>query len=201
VNFTSNTAANGGAIYGDISDINFTGSDINFTSNTAGNGGAIHAYYNAKINFASSMANFTGNNADQYGGAISAGNNSNINFTSATVNFASNKADSGGAIYALDNSTINFTSSTVHFTGNIAISSGGALYNGGLLNLGAAEGSTITFVNNRAVVGKDIYGVNGSVMNINGLGDISFGGGIEGAGTINKTNTGNVYFEAGSKTD
>jgi predicted outer membrane repeat protein len=199
VHLESNTAAIGGTFYGQSgTTFTFTAENSNISNSTASyDGGFIALGSGGYADFSATKLNAS-SNAAQHGGFMYL---SGAGALFGDANFINNTAEYGGAIYALDNSTINFTSSTVHFTGNIALSSGGAIYNAGVLNLRAASGSTITFVNNRAVVGKDIYGVNGSVLNINGLGDISFGGGIEGYGEINKTNTGNVYFEAGSKTD
>ncbi|MCL2484894.1 MAG: hypothetical protein FWF00_02855 [Endomicrobia bacterium] len=191
----------------------FTESTVTFSGNTAAYGGAIWNYGSGDIvsgsliTFSNSNVIFDGNVALSSGGAIFNQYRSTITFTGANVIFSGNTADNGGAIYSngtgILNSIINFTNSNVIFDGNIAASSGGAIYNNNhsnsRINFETASGITITFINNYAAFGNDIY--NDGIINISGAGNIIFGGGIEGAGTINKSGTGNVYFEAGSKND
>ncbi|MDR2709607.1 MAG: hypothetical protein LBC07_06510 [Elusimicrobiota bacterium] len=166
VDFTSNSAYYGGAIYANNnSTISFTNSSITFTNNSSnyaggaiyvlqsslsfvnssitftGNGGAIYAY-NSSISFANSLINFTSNSGYYYAGAIFADSDSNISFFNSSATFTSNSANGGhgGAISANDNSNISFIRSTVNFTNNVVsgdASPGGAIH---------ASQSSISFV-------------------------------------------------------
>ncbi|MCL2144577.1 MAG: hypothetical protein FWH43_03680, partial [Endomicrobia bacterium] len=206
--FSGNTASAGGAVYNAYSGtISFFGSTVTFSSNTAnyGYGGAIANEEDSIISFTSSSVSFKDNSAIgsaglSYGGAIY-NSTATISFTGSAVIFSSNNATNyGGAITNINNSTLTFRNGDIMFIGNSANYYGGAICNvDSQINFDTAFGSTVIFSNNYAASGRDIY--NTGIINITGAGNIIFGGGIEGSGTINKSGTGKAHFEAGSKTD
>ncbi|MDR2425837.1 MAG: hypothetical protein LBD46_01410, partial [Endomicrobium sp.] len=233
VNFRNSRV--GGGIFGEnSSNINITNSVINFngrrtTTESVGDGGGLHVRSGSTATFDNSSVTFTDNFTPQHGGAIF-NYNGTINFNdNYKLEFINNYSSDGGAIYNggeltingyvlfsqnINNAIYNMEKSTftingsAEFNGNYiqkSESRGAAIYNKGTVNLNAVNGSSITFMNNNATEGRDIYGsvanTYSSLININGEGDVVFYGGIEGDGSITKTNTGNVYFKAGSKTD
>ena len=201
VSFSSNVStAYGGAILNDFySTLIFSSANVSFTGNrVAGSaweyGGAI---YNSGsiIRFNDSEVAFTSNSAGDLGGAILG--NSEITFNNSKVEFTGNTArNNGGAIYS-NAPNMSFSGCDVTFYGNTAVN-GGAIYNSisGIISFETEMGIGITFRNNEATAGKDIYNL--GIINISGAGDVILGGGIEGSGIINKTGSGSMYFEKGS---
>jgi hypothetical protein len=129
------------------------------------------------------------------GGAIYNAGASIISFTYSTVDFTSNSAAIGGAVFN-NAAQMTFEYSTASFIGNSAVN-GGAIYNLGQLIF---DGSSVTFSQNTAGLGNDIYQTASATTTIRGGGSVYFGGGVEGSGLIEKSGDGNVYFQAGSKT-
>ncbi|MDR1952301.1 MAG: hypothetical protein LBQ37_02155 [Elusimicrobiota bacterium] len=135
VSFAGNNAklGYGGAIWTSQSTITFSGR-INFTSNSAGIGGAIYAKTRSIITFNGQM-NFTSNTAGAYAGAIDIESNSQANFINSTVSFMGNTTGGdGGAIYISNNSQIRFSNTRAIFEGNNA-ASGKDIYNNGVINI------------------------------------------------------------------
>ncbi|MCL2799687.1 MAG: hypothetical protein FWD54_05395, partial [Endomicrobia bacterium] len=200
VNFTNNISSRaGGAIY-------LAGTIITQGSNTG-----IPGYLDFDDN---NILTFTGNRAQSptlnvYGGAVYLDRGTTFN-SNAVTTFQNNIASAtaagisayGGAIYVSSAAVANFTNNTT-FTGNTAFASvmpsyGGAIYNAGALNLTPVLGTSITFANNSASFGRDVWNTASATMTISGAGHVYFGSGVEGYGRINKTGTGNVYFQATS---
>ena len=138
--FTSNNAANGGAIggYGAI-----TLDKSMLTMNTANLGGAVWVTGSAaKLNI--SNTTFTSNNASENGGAIEVVNGASLtdNLSQYNLNIASNN---GGAIHS-DSGTINITGSI--FTNNEANNYAGAIS----LDTCSAKLEECSFSENKAAV-------------------------------------------------
>ena len=149
-NFSSNHAANGGAIY-ESGDSTINGGT--YSSNTASaSGGAIYNNIGATTitdaRFGTSVA--TGNSANISGGAIY--NKSTSALAINTSNFTGNTSVTGGAIYGTGVSTTNITGS--NFTSNSATSGkGGAIYSDGAITV---SGGTFTS-NTASTSGGAIY--------------------------------------------
>lgn len=194
--FTSNRAANGGAVgalFGDLSIYNSQfssnqaeGSGANYISSSChvgngesgngGNGGAvvIDGSENYAVNVCGST--FTSNSAGSgaLGGAIfRTPNGATQTTTIDRSSFTGNTAPKGGALY-FHNSNLIVTASTL--SGNTATSGGGALF---------ADGTTLTFTNDTFTnniaekgLGGAIYlaGNGGSLQNLTFVGNQSVGG-------------------------
>ena len=163
----------GGAIY---SNGTLTVTESMFTGNlsTNGNGGAI---FNAGT-MTVSDSTFSGNNAPNLGGAILNGGDMGVSGST----FTGNNAETGGAINN-ENYMSNITVDNSTFIGNNATDNGGAIYIvGGAATIAnstiygndsgiyALEGVTNVLnsivVSNNITPGVDIFGDNGSVVNL-----------------------------------
>ena len=180
--FTSNTAAEGGAIYveeiveNDSPESKLTvESGVIFDKNTANyEGGAI--FNVSRHENTITGATFTSNEATNAGGAIA--NYGKLTITDSTFggetsNYG-NSSPNGGAIY---NTTYNGVASEIALTGsnnfnnNYAASNGGAIYNHGIMTIGSADDadSVNTFKNNESGInGGAIYNTGGGELTISG---------------------------------
>ncbi|AKL97645.1 hypothetical protein [Endomicrobium proavitum] len=143
------------------------------------------------------------NNLAVCGGAIYFANTNTMTIANAT--FAGNTSYEGGVLYFAvgHNSSLYLTSVTFSGNGNSGYYlpvRGGAIYNSnGVLNFTVLSGGLVTFTGNTATsLGNDIYNAAGAILNFNGEGDIALNGGIYNIGTLNKTNSGDIYFGSGS---
>ncbi|MDR3049497.1 MAG: OmpA family protein [Elusimicrobiota bacterium] len=113
-------AANGGVIAANASTITFNGLNINFTSNTAANGGGIYAV-NSRIDFNKSDRRANLNISIAYNSAGSGGfanvSLSTLSFSETIAAFSSNTATNGAGIYA-NNSIVNLSNSSAAFMAN-----------------------------------------------------------------------------------
>jgi predicted outer membrane repeat protein len=201
VTFANNSASSsGGAILNSNGKLNISDSLVEVNGNSArSNGGAIYNYSNAAINISGSSVSFQSNISGYLGGAIYNYSGSTITISSSSVNFSGNSASSsGGAIYNAAGATLIFTSSTLNFTGNTAPSNGGAIYNLGRVIFNVLEGNNITFSQNEAPLGKDIYQTVNAMTTISGGGSVVINGGIAGAGLITKDGKGTLEINADS---
>ena len=157
--FTSNSSANGGAVYTQGSLVlSGLGGTIFFDNNLASSaGGAIYA----SGSFSSTdytTASFSGNKAQGgNGGAIYIA--TTPEGFGGTLSFVGNQASaSGGGIYGASAITTN-RNTTLNFSQNTAVASGGAIY--GAKTLAFSNGSNLTFKTNEATSGSGgaIYGV------------------------------------------
>ena len=156
--FTSNTSANGGAIFSSSGAV-LTGNNLTFENNTttgAGNGGAISQQGTATSIPAMTLNNvlFSGNTAGNAGGAISLMTSGTAFITSAT--FQNNvSSQRGGALFA-NNGAIYASLANVLFQSNTSgLANTGATLGGGAI-MTAANASTLiltsaTFMDNIAL--------------------------------------------------
>jgi predicted outer membrane repeat protein len=212
---------NGGAIFLEGAVLNVSG-EVNFTSNEANDGGAIYVKdclgyslrrvlpQSSAIKFNNSRVNFTDNEARSDGGAICNYRRSEILFSSSVVNFTNNISDNGGAIYSNEGSKIVFNESEITFNGNKALSIRG--HRGGAV---CTWESTINFINsilnfieNGSSYGGGIYGVNSRItlngsMMFNNNRALSEGGAIYmDGGVLNiETNDGKITEFRGNRAD
>jgi predicted outer membrane repeat protein len=138
---------------------------VEFSSNFAIKGVAIYSN-NSNINFITGTITFSSNTATQQGGVFYIENNSTINFARSTINWIKNTAiSSGGAVFALKAEML-FANSSLTFTGNSSINGkGGAVYSSNsqitFLNTNAF------FINNKAGnITNDFYLTGHAVLNV-----------------------------------
>ena len=162
IEFRSNSANNGGAIYNWYgATMTISGTDIIFSSNSAKYGGAIYSYYGSTMTISGTNITFSSNRASSNGGAINNYNGSTMTISGTDIIFSSNSAgNDGGAIYNNDGSTMTIDGENVEFKYNTATSNGGAIYNYSSTMTIKSTG-TITFNSNRAV------GYGGAIYNYN----------------------------------
>jgi len=161
--FSNNNATlSGGAIQnsGVVSSIDSTIFENNYVLN--GDGGAIYNSVSASINsISNSIFNSNGANSTINGGAIA--NLGTIN-TIENSSFTNNKAKvSGGAIY---NTGDNLTIVDTNFINNTATEKGGAIYTNKNISIKAVN-KNVTFQNNSATKGSDIYLDSGANLDLN----------------------------------
>lgn len=195
--FNSNQAKNGGSVYGghDSGSSTFAElhvDDSNFSNNIATeNGGAIYTTSDSGVY----SSTFTNNQAKN-GGAVYNTNEDKVIIADST--FTENKAsENGGAIYSSKNENEGqmFIADS-DFKGNSAGNKGGAIYTDSTLNI-SAEYKDVTFSNNKAAQGNDIY-INNTTLNLdaNTGRRITLNGGITGNNgsviNINGTSVGNI---------
>ncbi|MDR1694096.1 MAG: hypothetical protein LBR70_02745 [Lactobacillaceae bacterium] len=201
----NNTQARGGAIY----------NVANSSTITAGAGTAI-TIDNNQLNILARPER----NAYMLGGAIYNSAALNINANGGTVSLSGNSINGGtgedtwtegGAIQNSGTATIaagnggsvTIANNTIIGQGDSAGdeeggTTGGAIHNEGTLNLTTSDtNSAITFSGNTANgVAQDIYNKNGTI-NVNGsAGSVIIGSGLEGNGTVSKTNNGILELSA-----
>ena len=161
--FSSNSAANGGAIYSSSTgSITFTDTNT-FATNTATNGAGIYAAWGSEFVSTGTLA-FNQNTAEENGGAVYVSSGAEIASTGFT--FTGNTAgNDGGAVYLAEASTATAMTVTGTFTGNTAGNDGGAIYisSGQTLTLSG----TVTFTGNTATSG------NGGAIYVTGTGIIA----------------------------
>ena len=141
-----------------------------------------------------------------YEGFDSAIINNGGNLTILSTKFAKNHAkqssidDGNGGVIQNNSGTVTINDGTV-FSNNQADGKGGAIYNSqsGIINMTTNSGKTITFENNTADSGNDIY--NEGRINISGAGKVLIGGGIAGTKTSSITNTASNIELGGSNSD
>ncbi|MCL2485072.1 MAG: hypothetical protein FWF32_03335 [Endomicrobia bacterium] len=156
VYFASNTAARGGAIYGNSSYFSFEAATTTFSEGSASvSGGMLYLTNGSMANFAGTYFEATGNTAGTSGGFAYL-NNSQIMFANAAMsnNRTTGISGLGGAIYAGNNSALIFDDS-MEFSANSA-NRGGALYIDNSI-LDFINYSTLTFTGNTAT-GSNAYG-------------------------------------------
>lgn len=201
-NKANTTSANwdqgGGAIYYKSGIMTIDNSTFKENSTNA-RGGAIFIYGN---NATITNSTFTGNSATGtgVGGAIALVTSEHSAATIKNSAMKNNTAYRGGAIFNEGNLTIVADGEDVTFSNNTASDKGGAIYNQvGISTLEAKNGGNITFSDNNASSGSDIYmgssGNRHSTLNIKGDGTITFNGSIAGEnGTINKSGNGTLVL-------
>lgn len=196
--FEKNTAHRGGAMYiGGTSTITGT----TFKDNKSELYGGAIAVFNAQINLENSK--FIGNTAEAgYGGAIASSGNVSLNSVVFENNEAKGADSYGGAIvmnkaYSKGNLTVSGNSS---FNNNKAEGKGGAVFSDSVINI-IADTDEISFIDNTAALGNDIYLSDGT-LNVSGSANTIINGGIAGtAGSrINKSQEG-VLNLRGQNTD
>ena len=164
-------SGSGGAVLAGYALIGNDGGIVDIRNNAAnGSGGAVYSFFGTLLD--GSTVALSGNRAAGSGGAIYASNGSTASPFGAVVvgsahsvvtiddNLAGTTANSaGGAIYSLTSTAINGSSITL--SGNQAVNApsqnlGGAIYAGGDIAIGNADGSTgsIVIENNRAGFGS-----------------------------------------------
>ncbi|MDR0485253.1 MAG: hypothetical protein LBH29_00840, partial [Elusimicrobiota bacterium] len=170
INFTSNVAVDGGAIYAKGgSDIIFLNENIYFEWNTSINGNGVIRWEDSVLNFSNMQKMAAYKNQALNGGFLYLNDktlvfNTNILIASNTASSSALVSDAGdgGGLYLKNASGIDFTdASTIVFAGNIAARAGGAIY---LTNSeGTFAGWDINFFGNTAeTAGGAIYAVSGS---------------------------------------
>jgi predicted outer membrane repeat protein len=194
---------NGGAIFLEGAVLNVSG-EVNFTSNEANDGGAIYVKdclgyslrrvlpQSSAIKFNNSRVNFTDNKAISDGGAICNYRRSEILFSSSVVNFTNNISDNGGAIYSNEGSKIVFNESEITFNGNINMTRvisirgdrGGAIF-AGIGTTIDCNRSRVNFKYNRGLFGGAVCTWESTINFINSIlnfieNESSYGGGIYG---------------------
>ncbi|MDR1952535.1 MAG: hypothetical protein LBQ37_03355 [Elusimicrobiota bacterium] len=143
-----------GEIHPESINLKFEDSIVNFTGNSAVQGGAISFYgfrgvarNSAFAEFTNSTVNFTSNISYSKGGAIHIRVETQVNFTGSRISFINNTAgDAGGAIYAFQDSTVAFINSgDIVFRGNKAGGAANDIYlEGSTLILDISEGHKAT---------------------------------------------------------
>ena len=158
IDFTNNTAKEGGAIFIFHSNsISFKGNSKGiFRNNTASSGGSIHSS-SGSIHFEGvSKTEFSLNSAVD-GGAIFTGANISFEGNSYTIFNNNNAENDGGAIFTIEKGILVFNGySTTVFKNNKA-DYGGALFAKLNSNITFSDDSTITFTDNMATFGTTIY--------------------------------------------
>ena len=185
VDFVSNTASSGGAVYNNTSNSIFI--DATFAGNSSANSGG--AVLNDASNVIIDEATFTGNVAGAGGGAVFNADSSNSIIND--VVFESNSAgDNGGAFFNFESSPV---LTNVEFRSNSATITGGAF-----LNLGEGTETEATIANgvfegNTAEFGGAIYSSssNNRGINLTFSNNVASGNGsaIYTAGDRNNTST------------
>ncbi len=209
VEFASNKAVNGGAIYGAVNSV-FNFNSVTFSGNEATtNGGAINIH-GATITATSGITSFERNVAAGNGGALyisyttldanlNTGVDSSVNIKNVT--FLENQATLGGAIYGtVKTAQANIlTSANSLFTGNTSSSDGGAVF----LGAATATFSNSSFVNNVATNNGGAIGFNNSTARITGgnfqNNQASNGGAIY-SSNATVTIDGNAVFDSNAST-
>ena len=197
----------GGAINSTgISNITFNVPVTISNNSISDDGGGIYLNGSSNIMIFNAPVNILYNIPGNLGGGIFLETASTITFNNSTTIHGNRTASStpgsgynGGGVYIYDGShTISFSSQSI-ISSNTAYQGGGIYIRGGTLTINVS--SNVIFTGNTASnAGNDIYN-NGGTLNLNVTGNVYLGGGVEGTGTISKTGTGNVYFQAGSLTN
>ena len=128
------------------------------------------------------------NDVTSYQGFDSAVINNGGKVNIFSTKFEQNHATENGSVIQNNNGTVTINGGS-EFSNNKADGKGGAIYNSqdGILNLVATSEKIITFKDNKAVAGNDIY--NEGEINISGSGKVLIGSGIAGTSTGSITNT------------
>ncbi len=143
VALSSNTAANGGAVYanGNVSIGNASGTNAISGNAATANGGAINAVGSVTLAGITTLSN---NTAGTNGGAVYATGDVTLQASGVTA-VTGNKATAGagGGIYAAGNVTLDATGGDIGVTGNTAHTQGGAIWVGANATLDAAGGNIV----------------------------------------------------------
>ena len=163
VNFTNNSATQGGAIYLHSKSVLLTFCKekcrLFFTDNKANIGGAIYQS-NSNITFSGhSDVTFNYNIATFEGGAVYSHNNSFIKFqNNSIVKFTGNVADIGGAMHITMSSHIIFQdNSVVRLCDSLGFTFGGAIFLNGNSDVTFSKNCNIIFHHNQAGIGGAIF--------------------------------------------
>ena len=211
VAFQGNHAQQLGGAIASTQHVTIAGS-VQFISNSADQGGAVYSDGNVIIPN-SAQVRFQGNHAMDNGGAIASAQY--VTTIAGTVRFISNSANNqGGAVYSDANVTIS-NSAQVHFQGNHAIGNGGAIasvqyvtitagsvkfinnsaYHGGAIGCGGG----VTIANN-AQVGLQGRGIGGAITSTK-AGTVQFinnsaiqGGAVDSDGNVTMAQNTQVFF-------